>query len=356
MQMLDIDKLKANIEATSRSDIESGRVGGIAVAVMQNGETIYQNCFSDDRLGINVSENTLFRLASMTKPVTTVTVLKLAEQGKITLDDPVYQYIPEYEHMNIGRMNGGKVEIVSQAKRHITIRHILTHTSGLGSGSVGAWVTKQLPTSQRKSLEFNAHYYAQNPLDFEPASQQAYSGSHAFDVLARVAEIASGMHFGELVKKEICNPMEMNDTVFAPSEEQWKRMVPMHDYKDGVGFITEYAKNSVFAGVPVSCCSGGTALASTLNDYKKFADMLLNYGRMGDKQIVGENMIREMIRPQLAENHLDGLENWGLGVRVITNDQRNVLPCGTFGWSGALGGHFWVDPQNRIVAIYLKNS
>lgn len=356
MHTLDIEKLRVHIEATSQADIQSGRVGGIAIAVMRNGETVYQDYFADEMLGINVSEHTLFRLASMTKPITAVAVLKLVEQNKITLDDPVSRYIPEFEHMNVGKRNGDDVEIVGPAKNKITIRHLLTHTSGLGSGEVGQWAASKFPFTERKSLEQNVQYYAENPLDFEPYTKQEYSGSFSFDVLARIVEIAADVPFGEFLKREVLEPLEMADTCFAPTKEQWERMIPMHDYRDGKGILAEYPENSVFMGVPTSCCSGGTALASTLSDYKKFADMLLHYGNYEGKTIIRESLIREMAKAQLPETLMSGVRNWGLGVRVVTADPKNVLPCGAFGWSGALGSHFWVDPVNQIVAIYLKNS
>ena len=356
MHALDIEKLRLHIEATSQADIQSGRVGGIAIAVMQNGETVYQNYFVDEKLGINVTENTLFRLASMTKPITAVAVLKLVEQNKITLDDPIFHYIPAFEHMNVGKRDGDEVKIVGPAKRQITIRHLLTHTSGLGSGEVGQWAAAQFPYSERKSLAQNVQYYAQIPLDFEPYTRQTYSGSFAFDVLARIVEIVTDIPFGDFLKKEVLEPLEMTDTCFAPTKDQWERMIPMHDYKDGTGVLAEYPKDSVFMGVPTGCCSGGTALASTLRDYKKFADMLLNYGRYKGNYIIRENLIREMATAQLPSELMSGVRNWGFGVRVVTDDPRNVLPCGAFGWSGALGSHFWVDPVNQRVAIYMKNS
>ena len=199
-------------------------------------------------------------------------------------------------------------------------------------------------------------YYAQIPLDFEPYTGQAYSGSFAFDVLAHIVELVAGIPFVEFLKREVLDPLGMIDTCFAPTKQQWERMIPMHDYRNGRGILAEYPANSVFMGVPTTCCSGGTALASTLSDYKRFGDMLLNYGSTGGSCIIGEEWIREMAKEQLPISLMSGVRNWGLGVRVVTTDPRNVLPCGSFGWSGALGGHFWVDPDNRIVAIYLKNS
>lgn len=356
MQALNAEVLKSRIQATVQADIQSGRVGGIAIAVMHNSETVYQECFANEPLGIYVTEHTLFRLASMTKPITAVAVLKLAEKGKITLDDPVCSYIPEFKHMNVGKRVGDEIEIVRPVKTQMTIRHLLTHTSGLGSGEVGQLLAAKFPFTERISLAYNVQHYAQCPLDFEPYTNQTYSGSFAFDVLARIVEIVAEVPFAEFLKREVLEPLEMFDTCFEPTQEQWKRMIPMHDYKEGKGVLAEYSNTSVFMGVPTSCCSGGTALASTLSDYKKFGDMLLNYGYTGKRHIIGEKWICEMAREQLPKSLMSGVRNWGLGVRVVTADPRNILTSGSFGWSGALGSHFWVDPTNRIVAIYMKNS
>lgn len=354
---LDIKKLNAALNTTFEADIQSGRVGGIAALVMQNGKTVYQNCFSNEKLGIHVSEHTIFRLASMSKPVTTAAVLILADRGELRLDDPVYYYIPEYETMNLGRVNENGLEIVGPAKNQITIRHLLTHSSGIGGGPVGQYVSSQLPTKERKCLEQTVKFFAQNPLDYEPSTRQAYSGVNAFDVLSRIVEIVSQMSFSRFLEKEIFVPLGMTDTTFTPTKEQWGRMIPMHTYEEGEGKIVDFPENSIFEGIPTTCFSGGAALASTLYDYKLFADMLLHYGSARGKQLIGEKWIREMARPQLPDHVMkNDRRNWGLGVRVITNHPDNVLPCGTFGWSGAYGGHFWVDPVNEIVAVYLKNS
>ena len=353
---LDRETVRKRLTQSALRNVSCGKTGGIAEAVVQNGEMYFLGCFDDERLGIHVDETTIFRLASMTKPVTAVAVLQLLERGELSLEDPVYQYIPAYEHLNIGRINGEELEVIGPAKKHITIRHLLTHTSGLGSGPVGHWVDKQFPRSEHYTLEQTVERYAEYPLDFEPYSKQVYSGSHAFDVLARIVEIVSGMRFGDYLNQEIFDPLGMPDTVFAPTMEQWARMIPVHDYRDGKGCFADYPSGGVFLGLPVTCCAGGTALASTLKDYVRFAEMLQNRGCLDGVRIIGEKMIREMSRQQLPPELMNGVRNWGLGVRVVTDDPANTLPCGAFGWSGALGGHFWVDPVNRITAVYLKNS
>lgn len=356
MRILNEQILQEQIERTILADIQEGKVGGAAVAVMQNGNTVYQKCFSNEKMGIRVTDSTMFRLASMTKPITTVAILILVDRGLLDLDMPVAKFVPEFSQMYIGEMCGDEVKIVSLAKTTITIRHLLSHCSGLGSGPVGDFVRDKIPVSERTSLKKVTEYYSQNPLDFEPYTKQFYSGIHGFDVLARIIEIVSGMTFDKFLEKEIFIPLNMFDTTFAPTDEQWNRMIPLHNYVDGSGIIAYFPEKTVFGGIPTSCCSGGSGLASTLEDYKKFADMLLHYGTVNGKQLVHEKLICEMATPQLPRTIMGGDMIWGLGVRVIVSDHYADLPIGAYGWSGACGTHFWVDPKNNIVAIYMKNS
>lgn len=356
MHVLNEKILKEQIEQTIRSDIESGKVGGVAVSVMQDGKTIYQACFDDLKNDVHVSEHTLFRMASMTKPITAVAVLMLVDRGLLDLDMPVSQIVPDFAQMNIGQMVQDKIKLLSPAKIPITVRQLLSHSSGLGSGPVGDHIRASLPQHEVKTLAQAVAYYAKNPLDFEPSTAQSYSAIHAFDVLARIVEVISGMPYDTFLKKELFSPLGMVDTTFSPTAEQWKRMIPMHSYINGNGITVDFPENSLFDDVPTTRFCGGAGLASTLSDYKKFADMLLHYGAANGQQLIREKIIREMATPQVPPAIMPGPEVWGLGVRVITDPSYMDLPCGSFGWSGAYGTHFWVDPENRIVAVYLKNS
>ena len=356
MRVLNEKRLKERIRTTVLADIESGRVGGVAVAVTQNGKTVYQDCFGDERIGIHVSENTLFRMASMTKPITVAAILMLVDRGMLELDTPIADFLPSFRKMYIGRMGKDVPQCVEPAKTLITIRHLLTHSGGLGSGPVGDYIYAKLSAKERICLNRVVEYYAENPLDFEPYTSQCYSGIHGFDVLARIVEVVSGMDYDKFLEKELFSPLEMVDTTFAPTAQQWSRMIPMHIYKNGVGMVADFPQNSVFEGFPTTCFAGGAGLASTLQDYKKFAAMLLDYGKFEGGQLISEKMIQEMAAPQLPAFLMKGQEVWGLGVRVITEETYADLPCGTFGWSGAYGTHFWVDPVNEITAVYLKNS
>ena len=354
VKRIDINKLKAEIEKTVWSDIESGKVGGASLCVMQDGETVYSNCFSSDIIKVN--EKTLFRLASMTKPITAVAVMKLCERGLLSLDEPVSKIIPEFEEMYIGKAENGRIKCVSKAQTPITLRHVLTHTSGIGSGPVGDILMKELPSDKRKDLEFMMNYFTQNPIDFEPASAQLYSGTFAFDVAARAIELVSGKRYDEFLKAEIFDPLGMKDTAFVPSEEQWSRMIPMHNMLDAKSVIAHEFDRRIFADFPESYFCAGAGLFASLSDYVRFSSMLQNGGALDGVRILSKQSVDEIATPHVSADIMAGNERWGLSVRVITEKSYATLPVGTYGWSGAYGSHFWIDPVNRITAIYMKNS
>lgn len=356
MKRLNKQVLKARVEKTISADIQAGRVGGAAVAVMQEGKTVYQGYFGNEELGINVKEDTMFRMASMTKPVTAVAILMLINRGLLELDSNISDYIPEFKTMQIGQMRDGKPEVIGTAKTPITVRHLLAHGSGVGSGPVGDYVRQAIPLTERTSLKKVVNYYAQNPLDFEPGSRQYYSGIHGFDILARIVEIVTEKSFATFLKEELFEPLGMEDTTFEPTKEQWERMIPLHNYANEKASIVYFPEGTVFGGIPTSCCTGGAGLASTITDYKKFANLLLQNGTVDGREFVKEELIREMATPQLPKTRLGDTSLWGLGVRIVNTETYQDLPVGSFGWSGACGTHFWIDPENQIVGIYMKNS
>ena len=355
MKIIDEKILGHEIEKSIKEDIENGRVGGAAVCVWQSGKELYRNYFSNIAGGFDVKEDTIFRMASMTKPITAVAVLILVDRGLISLDDKVSDYIKGFEEMPLGRVENAEVISVGKAQNPITVRHLLSHTSGLISGPVGEKMLAKFPVAERVSLEKVVDYYTNCPLDFDPFTQQAYSGVAAFDVLARVVEIVSGKSYSVFLAEEIFEPLGMKDTTFAPDDEQWSRMIPMHDRADEKSVIADFPKGSIFGGFPTSYTCGGAGLASTLGDYLKFAKMLYNRGEANGKRIISEQAFDEMIKPQVSQEIMPGSEQWGLSVRVITSE-NNLLPVGAFGWSGAYGTHFWIDPETHVIAVYMKNS
>ena len=355
MIFLDKTQIKNNIAKTCSADLSAGLIGGAAVLVKQNGETLYKDFFGSSGDGREINDKTLFRLASMTKPITATAILKEIGKGKISLDSTVDEFIPEYAEMTLGDLDGnGEIVVVGKAENKITVRHLLSHTSGVGSGKLCSKEDK-LTAEAQTDLKSITDAYASLPLSFEPFTQQAYSATVGFDILARIVEIVSGKSYDKYLKEEIFEPLGMTDTTFTPTEEQWGRMTLMHSYKDGISSFAPLNKKTIFGGYPLTYFCGGAGLASTLSDYEKFVDMLASRGKNArGEQFIDEKLIDLMATPTSLQELGKG-EKWGLSVRVVT-DEDNRLPKGSFGWSGAYGCHFWIDHTNNITAIYMKNS
>ncbi len=357
MKRLNSELLKKNIEKTITADIESGRVGGAAVNVMQNGETLYRADFgySDCDSRTPLASNTIFRLASMTKPITAVATLIQVSRGLVDLFDPIEKFLPEYAELDVGVIDENKQVVrARKARNKVRIIHLLTHSSGIGTLEVGDVQFAQMKPENMQSIATVVDYFGGAAIAFEPYTSQAYCPVVSFDILARIIEITSGMPYAEFVKKEIFEPLGMSDTTCVPTDEQWSRMISMHNFVDGKGVSVDAGSRYVFGGFSTTYNCGGAGVASTVEDYAKFANMLLCGGEYNGVRILPEGLACSIGVPHLPETVMPGHEIWGLSVRVIVGDY--TLPIGSYGWSGAYGTHFWIDPENKIVAIYMKNS
>lgn len=358
MRKLDPELLKKHIEERINEDIKSGRVGGVAVKVMQCGETVYRKDFgySDCDTKTPLAPDSIFRLASMTKPITTAAILIQIGRGLIDLFDPIDKFLPGYASLDLGKLDENKQVIrTGKARNKVRVVHLLTHSSGIGTLEVGDAQWAQMKPENMQSIETVVNYFSGAAIAFEPYTAQTYSPVVGFDVLARIVEVTSGMPYRDFVKKEIFEPLGMNDTVCVPTEEQWARLVNMHSYVDGKAVSSDVGSKFIFEGFPLTYNCGGAGIASTVEDYSKFASMLLNEGEYEGKQIIPAAVVRSMGIPHLPETVMPCREIWGLGVRVIV-DPSYTLTVGSYGWSGAYGTHFWIDPENKIVAVYMKNS
>ena len=350
MRKLDVELLTKKVDEHISSDIANAFVGGVTVIVNQDGKRVLKRTYEDEVFK-NINDDTLYRLASMTKPIIAVAIMILRDRGLLSVEDNISKYLPAFAEMNIGKLDENDQPVfVSKAEKQIRIRDLLTHSSGLGSELVGMKAWDRRPESCKDLLEKSVDYYAETYLGFEPATKQMYSPAMAFDVLGRIVEIVSGKSLEDFLQKEIFIPLGMTHTTFNPTEEQWGKFVPMHNNHDGKQSFDPMEKGFVFEGVPHTCYCGAGGLASTAEDYSKFAEMLL-----GGKGILCDETIREMSSPQLSDI-MKGEMVWGFGMRVIVQDVYKDLPVGSFGWGGAYGTHFWVDPENKITAIYMKNT
>ncbi len=343
--------LSQNIDEIAQYDFSNNKVFGSAYFVYQD-DMEFEKCYGTTSLNLDnpITNNTIFRLASMTKPITSIAALILVERGMLSLDDTVDMYIPEFKNIKIIDSSGNE----SIPEKLPTVRNILNHTSGIASDPNKL---KTMTARDKKSLDASIAFYIKNGLDFEPGSMQWYSGHGSFDVLTRIIEIASTAKFPYFIQKEIFEPCGMLDTTFMPTTEQQERMVDMHDRtSNGENAVSQMLEGCVFEDFPSSHYLGGAGLVSTLSDYSKFAKMLLNKGKTDTKTILNEEIFNLLCTPQVPYSIMPHNERWGLGVRVITEASYPYLPVGSFGWSGAYGSHFWIDPENKIFAVYMKNS
>ena len=308
MQLLDRARLAQKLENRIGADLAAGRVDGVAVSVLQDGQTLYENYFG------RAGERTLFRLASMTKPVTAAAVLLMMQRGKLRLSDPVVKYLPGFPP-------------------DLQIFHLLSHSSGLSQ----EYYVNHITDLHRADPALLTDYIASLPFDFAPGTAAEYNPVAAYALLTAIIEQTACMDYPSFVQKEIFDPCGMENTTFLPTRTQWARLIPMQ----GGGTVP----GCVFERYPVTNPLGGAGLVSSLRDYQKFAKMLLD-----GKGILSPETLKIMTTPVAGADPA----KWGCGVRVITGKHR--LPVGSFGWSGFYGTHFWVDSANRITAVYLKNS
>ena len=356
MKRLDTALLAHNVAQTAQYDLTHQKAFGSAYWVMQDGEVVYNRCFgyTSAHGDTPVTEDTLFRMASMTKPITAFAALILIDRGVLRLSDAVATYLPEFADIPITAMTEDGTLVTKGTPQHApTILHLLTHTSGIGSD----WrKIAHMTAADKRTVADTVAFHRRMGLDFEPGTAQQYSGSGAFDVLVRIIEQVTQKDFLAFLQEESFTPCGMRDTTFIPTAKQWGRMIAMHRVTDGKNEDAPMHEGCVMSDYPCTHYLGGAGLASTLRDYAAFAAMLLRRGQTETGRLVSEETFPLFCTPAVGEEIMPIHERWGLGVRVITKEYYEDLPVGSFGWSGAYGTHFWVDPVHKIAAVYLRNS
>jgi CubicO group peptidase (beta-lactamase class C family) len=313
----------------------------------------------------------LFRIASMTKPIAGVAILMLVEEGKVRLADPVSRFIPEFTDTKVavakpgaagapaGRGRGGPPPEITlvPASRAITVRDLMTHTSGLASGGAGSREAARLaPRDTSATLAAYIPKLGAAPLDFQPGTEWRYSALAGIEVLGRIVEIASGMPFDQFLRQRLFEPLGMKDTGFYPTDDRLPRVVSLYGRAEN-GLQKEETPAWL---ATTTFFSGGGGLWSTPEDYTQFAQMLVNGGQLNGKRILGPRTIALM-----GSNHVGDLfaastpnrrgMGFGLTVEVvvdpIASGQRRSE--GSFGWDGAFGTHFWVDPKEQVAGVLM---
>jgi CubicO group peptidase (beta-lactamase class C family) len=307
--------------------------------------------------------DSIFRIYSMSKPITTVAAMMLYEEGKFQLTDPVEKYLPEFKNILV-LTEDGKLE---KQARPFTIQMLMSHTAGLTYGVFGNTPVDQQYRKanilSNKDLAEMVTELGKIPLQYQPGTRWHYSVS--VDVLGRLVEVLSGQAFDEFLQQRIFNPLAMNDTFFEVPKDKLKRFGTNHRYNPQTKIleVMDYPETSAFAN-DVTFFSGGGGLLSTAEDYMKFCQMLLNGGEFNGARILSRKTIDYMTR-----NHLNGIfanrggesgENrpgagFGLGFGVVVDAPKSgvISSEGEYNWGGAAGTIFWIDPVEDLIAIVM---
>jgi CubicO group peptidase (beta-lactamase class C family) len=350
------------IDEVIQRHIDEHHIAGAVTLVARKGKVVHFEAhgLADVETKKPMTRDALFRMASSTKPVTGVAVMMLVEEGKVRLADPVAKFLPEFKGAKVAVEKGGKVELVP-AERSVTIRDLLTHTSGLGSGGIG---TRQAPAESLRpagddTLEKYVARMAKVPLDFQPGSRWSYSGLAGIDTLSRVVEVASGQPYDEFLRRRMFTPLGMTDTFFLHgSDEPQDRLASIHR---PAGDKVE--KIGPFLRFPKGYYSGAGGLVSKAEDYFRFAQMLANGGELNGKRLLSPRAVELMSANHVGEMFGGKLGRpkgmgFGLTVEVVADPVRagTFRSKGSYGWDGAFGTHFWVDPKEKLVAVFLVQA
>jgi CubicO group peptidase (beta-lactamase class C family) len=339
--------------------IDAGEISGAVTLVVRRGRLVHLEAHGlmDIESKRPMEKDAIFRIASMSKPVTGVAVMMMLEEGKLHLNDPVSKYLPEFKNAKvaIARGNSGESYLVP-ADRDLTIRDLLTHTNGLMTGGIGSKLGPPRPV-EGDTLATYVPRLATAPLDFQPGTQWAYSGLAGPDTLSRIVELVSGQPYDEFLRTRIFQPLGMKDTFFYPPDDRRPRLTTLYS-KSPNGLVK--APNQDGFSLK-TYFSGGGGLISTAEDYLQFAQMLLNGGELHGKRLLSPRTVDLM-----ASNHVGEMFNgklgrpahgmgYGLLVGIVEDNVAAGMRVsnGSFGWDGAYGTQTWIDPREKMVTIVM---
>jgi CubicO group peptidase (beta-lactamase class C family) len=353
----------ARLRGAFASIVEQGRLPGAQWMIHRRGAV---GCFEsvgqlDPVRAGPMRSDAIFRIYSMTKPIVSVATMRLVEQGRLLLRDPVSRYLPEFIRARVGVERGGQLEL-TVPNRPMTVHDLLRHTAGLTyeflepSAVRLRYSEAKLFARDRSSAEMVAAL-AQIPLMHEPGSVWDYS--RATDVLGRLLEVLSGQSLGEHLRAAIFEPLGMVDTGFAVPPSQHERIAEPFAINPGTGVPV----STFDARVPATLEGGGGGLFSTTADYARFLRMLLNGGRLDGLRVLGRKTVEFMTADHLGPLPRSGAvlppgHGFGLGFAVKTALGEHTEPgsIGSYGWSGAAGTAFFVDPQEALFAMIMVQA
>lgn len=361
------------VDGWMRRLVDDGRLAGLSVSVMRRGQLAFARAhgLADLKRGTPFRLDTVARIYSMTKPLTSVAVMQLYEEGRFQLDDPVARFLPEFSAMRVAT-GGNRAKLETEpARRMITIRDLLTHTAGLTYGFMEATLVDALYREQGAdylrtdaTLAEVTRIVAGLPLLAHPGA--AWNYSVATDVLGRLVEVVSGRDFADYLRERVIRPLGLHDTDFHVRPENRDRFAACYVY-DRERRLTQYddARETVFAEPP-AIASGGGGLVSTASDYLRFCRLVLNGGVLDGVRLLGRKTVALMTTnhlrgdlaamgtPRFAETSYDGI-GFGLGFSVMLDPARAQIlgSPGECAWGGLASTAFWIDPSEDMAVVLL---
>jgi len=350
--------------------VDSGWIAGATAFIARDGKIVYDKAFgvSDLEAGTAMQTDNIFRIASQTKAIVSIAAMTLFEEGKFLLDDPVSKYIPEFANPQVIAAYNEKDTTYTTipAKREVTVRHLLTHTSGIDYAGIGSPVMKAIYSKAGISPGFGSNNdvigeemkdLGELPLSHQPGERFTYGLN--IDVLGYLIEIWSGKPLDQFLRERIFDPLEMNDTYFYLPPEKYGRLVKVSGQDEKRHAIP--LKTNSF-DYPLlkdgTYFSGGAGLSSTTRDYAIFLQMLLNNGVFNGKRILSRRTVELITCNQIGELNR-GKNKFGLGFEIVTREGQAVLGLseGSFLWGGYFATNYWADPKERIVGlIFIQQS
>lgn len=359
------------------ADVQSGKIPGAVVMIVRQGKVAYSQSFGfqDRAASSTMRPDSIFRIASMTKPITMVAALMLAEEGKLQLMDPASVYLPQLKNLQVGVEvkdgSGARRLMIEPARREVTVQDLMRHTSGMTYGIFGDSLVQRAyrEAGTMDDQQTNAQMIdklAQLPLAFQPGAAFEYGMSN--DVVGRIVEVQSGVDLNRFIVERIARPLGMRDTAFLLDAGQTTRLAQAQAAPGAPPLIigNNPAK-------PPKWFSGGGGLLSTAEDYARFGQMLLNGGELDGVRLLSRKSVELMTSDHLPPDAGYGAftlelgltaplpqygQGYGLGVGVRKEAGRSMVPgsVGDYYWGGATGPYFWVDPQEKLVAVLMLQA
>jgi len=362
----------ARIDGLVESYLRQQFIPGAVVLIIRNGKVAYHKAYGHKNISTKtpLQKNDIFRIASQTKAITSLAVMMLFEEGKFLLDDPISKYIPEFASPKVLATFQQKDSSYTSepARNEITIRHLLTHTSGIDYAAIGSaefkaiYAKAGIPSgigNHRELLGEKMRVLGTLPLKHNPGERWTYGLNT--DVLGYLVEVLSGLSFDEFLRTRIFDPIGMKDTYFYLPKNKHDRLVALYESIDGK---TVPIQSKVYDDVdpnypllPGKYFSGGAGLSSTVEDYAKFLQLFLNKGEFNGVRLLSRKTVELMLTDQIPDNVSPENEfGLGFGLETNVNDHKSLLSVGSFLWGGAYNTQYWADPRENLIGLIFTNA